>query len=166
KPARLYVIPGRAGVTIGDDCHVRLTAVEQIKAIKDATGDVPHGFYRMRRTCLEFYSGDDALNLAWLVHGASGVVSVVGHVVAAQYRKMVQAIDERDLDTARDLSAQLSPVVEGIMGGGQGAVMAKAAVHLQGHIDHLTVRSPLVQADEAELAALRDVLLTHNLLEN
>lgn len=165
-PAMVYDIPGRTGVAIGDDCLDRLAAVEQIKAIKDATGDVPQGFDRMRRTGLEFYSGDDALNLAWLVHGASGVVSVVGHVVASQYRKMVQAIDERDLDTARDLSAQLSPVVEGIMGGGQGAVMAKAAVHLQGHIDHLTVRSPLVQADEAELAALRDVLLTHNLLEN
>src|SRR5699024_12879537 len=126
-PAMVYDIPGRTGVAIGDDCLDRLAAVEQIKAIKDATGDVPQGFDRMRRTGLDFCSGDDALNLAWLVHGASGVVSVVGHVVAAQYRKMVQAIDERDLDTARDLSAQLSPVVEGIMGGGQGAVMAKAA---------------------------------------
>src|SRR5690625_3415931 len=165
-PAMVYDIPGRTGVAIGDDCLYRLAAVEQIIAIKDATGDVPQGFDRMRRTGLELYVGYGALTLEWLGSGAAGVVSVVGHVVAAQYRNMVQAIDERDLDTARDLAAQLSPMVEGIMGGGQGAVMAKTAVHLQRHIDQLTVRSPLVQADEAELAALRDVLLTHNLLEN
>lgn len=165
-PAMVYDIPGRTGVAIGDECIDRLAEVEQIKAIKDATGDVPQGFDRMRRTGLEFYSGDDALNLAWLVHGASGVVSVAGHVVASKYRDMVAAIDDRDLDTARDLSAQLAPVVDAVMGGGQGAVMAKAAAHLQGHIDQLTVRSPLVEATEAELAALRGVLTHHNLLEN
>lgn len=163
-PAMVYDIPGRTGVAIGDECLDRLARVEQIKAVKDATGDVAQGFDRMRRTGLEFYSGDDALNLAWLVHGASGVVSVVGHVVASQYRDMVQAIDDRDLDTARDLSAQLAPVVETIMGGGQGAVMAKAAVHLLGLIDHNVVRSPLVAATEAETAALRGALIEHNLI--
>ncbi len=165
-PAMVYDIPGRTGVAIGEECLDRFAEVEQIKAVKDATGDVPRGFNRMRRTGLEFYSGDDDLNLAWLVHGASGVVSVVGHVVASKYREMVQAIDDRDLDTARDLSATLAPIVGAIMGGGQGAVMAKAAVHLQGHIDHLTVRSPLVQASEEEIAAVRDVLIENNLLEN
>lgn len=165
-PAMVYDIPGRTGVAIGDECLDRLAEVDQIKAIKDATGDVPQGFNRMRRTGLEFYSGDDDLNLAWLVHGASGMVSVVGHVVADQYRAMVQAIDDRDLDTARDLSADLAPIVTAIMGGGQGAVMAKAATHLQGHIDHPSVRSPLVEASEEELAQLRQVLITHNLLEN
>lgn len=165
-PAMIYDIPGRTGVAIGDECLDRLAEVEQIKAVKDATGDVPQGFNRMRRTGLEFYSGDDDLNLAWLVHGASGVVSVVGHVVAGEYRRMVQAIDDRDLDTARDLSAQLAPVVGAIMGGGQGAVMAKAAVHLQGRIENLTVRSPLVEASKEELSALRSVLTEHNLLEN
>lgn len=165
-PAMIYDIPGRTGVAIGDECLDRLAQVEQIKAVKDATGDVPQGFNRMRRTGLEFYSGDDDLNLAWLVHGASGVVSVVGHIVSGPYRQMVQAIDDRDLDTARDLSAQLAPLVGAVMSGGQGAVMAKAAMHLLGHIDHLTVRSPLVQASEQEVAALRNALIQHNILEN
>lgn len=165
-PAMIYDIPGRTGVAISDECLDRLAQVEQIKAVKDATGNVPQGFDRMRRTGLEFYSGDDDLNLAWLVHGASGIVSVVGHVVADQYRAMVQAIDDRDLDTARDLSAELAPIVNAIMGGGQGAVMAKAVVFLQGLIDHPSVRSPLVEASEEELADLRQVLLDHKLLEN
>ena len=77
-PVMLYDIPGRTGVAIGDEILDRLAEHPQVVAVKDATGDVAQGFDRMRRTGLEFYSGDDALNLAWLVHGGSGVVSVVG----------------------------------------------------------------------------------------
>lgn len=165
-PAMLYDIPGRTGVAISDDTLDRLAEHPQILAVKDATGDVAQGFDRMRRTGLEFYSGDDSLNLAWLVHGASGVVSVVGHVVAGSYAAMVAAVDAGDLETARNISARLAPVCDAIMGGGQGAVMAKAALALQGVIDHATVRSPLVEANAAELADLRTALILHDLLED
>lgn len=164
-PAMLYDIPGRTGVAIGDEILDRLAEHPRVRAVKDATGNVPAGFDRMRRTGLEFYSGDDALNLAWLTHGASGVVSVVGHVVAAEYARMVEAIDNGDLFTARDLSADLAPVCEAIMGTGQGAVMSKAALYLQGHLPSAAVRSPLVAADEAELTDLRTALRLHSLLD-
>src|SRR5690625_5217559 len=163
--AMLYAIAGRTGVAIGDEILDRLAEHPRIRAVKDATGDVAAGFDRMRRTGLEFYSGDDALNLAWLIHGASGVVSVAGHVVAGRYAQMVKAIDDGDLFTARDLSAELAPICEAIMGGGQGAVMSKAALYLQGHLPSAAVRSPLVAANEAELADLRTALRLHGLLE-
>ncbi|MFV0427534.1 MAG: 4-hydroxy-tetrahydrodipicolinate synthase [Beutenbergiaceae bacterium] len=165
-PAMLYDIPGRTGVAIADDTLDRLAEHPQIRAVKDATGNVAAGFDRMRRTGLEFYSGDDALNLAWLVHGASGVVSVVGHLAAASYAAMVAAIDAGQLDQARDISAGLAPVVDAIMGTGQGAVLAKAALMLQGRLPHATVRSPLVSANDAELADLRTALTLHGFLED
>lgn len=165
-PAMLYDIPGRTGVAISDGTLDRLAEHPQVQAVKDATGDVAQGFDRMRRTGLDFYSGDDSLNLAWLVHGASGVVSVVGHVVAGSYAAMVAAVDAGDLETARNLHAKLAPVCDAIMGGGQGAVMAKAALALQGVIDHATVRSPLVEANAAELTELRIALTLHELLED
>lgn len=164
-PAMVYDIPGRTGVAVGDEILDRLAEHPQIRAVKDATGNVAQGFDRMRRTGLEYYSGDDSLNLAWLVHGASGVVSVVGHVTAGRYAQMVRAVDEGDLFTARDLSAQLAPVVEALMGSGQGAVMVKAALQLQGLIEHRSVRSPLVEATEAELTALRTAMAHHDLLK-
>ncbi len=165
-PAMLYDIPGRTGVAIGDEILDRLAEHPQIRAVKDATGNVAQGFDRMRRTGLEYYSGDDNLNLAWLVHGASGLVSVVSHVEAGRYAEMVGAVDSGDLYRARDLSAKLAPVVEAIMGGGQGAVMAKAALQLQGHLPHRSVRSPLVEANAAEMADLRTALTLHGLLED
>ena len=157
-PVMLYDIPGRTGVAIGDDILDRLAEHEQVLAVKDATGDVPSGFSRMRRTGLAFYSGDDALNLAWLTHGAVGVVSVVGHVRAAAYREMVEAIGRGDLRRAQDLSIELDAVCNAIMGAGQGAVYAKAALELLGAIPHRSVRSPLVEADAEELAVLAERL--------
>lgn len=165
-PVMLYDIPGRTGVAFADDTLDRLAEHPQVQAVKDATGDVAAGFDRMRRTGLDFYSGDDSLNLAWLVHGASGVVSVVGHVVATEYAAMVAAVDAGDLPAARDISARLAPVCDALMGGGQGAVMAKAALALRGTISHPTVRSPLVEANSAELADLRTALMLHGLLED
>ncbi len=165
-PVMLYDIPGRTGVAIGDDTLDRLAEHPQIRAVKDATGDVPAGFDRMRRTGLEYYSGDDNLNLAWLVHGASGVVSVAGHVVARAYAQMVQAVDDGELFLARDISANLAPVVDALLGSGQGAVMSKAALYLQNRLPASTVRSPLVEANDAELADLRTALLLHGLLED
>ncbi|WP_163542548.1 4-hydroxy-tetrahydrodipicolinate synthase [Occultella kanbiaonis] len=164
-PVMLYDIPGRTGVAIGDAILDRLAEHPRVLAVKDATGDVAQGFDRMRRTGLEFYSGDDALNLAWLTHGASGVVSVVGHIVAGGYVDMVRAIDDGDLARARDLSAGLTPVLDALMGGGQGAVMAKAALALQGVIPHPTVRLPLVEPSDTEISDLRAVLRAHGLLE-
>ena len=164
-PVMLYDIPGRTGVAIGDEIFDRLAEHPQVRAVKDATGDVAQGFDRMRRTELEFYSGDDAVNLAWLLYGGSGVVSVVGHVASGSYAALVAAVDAGDLAAARDISAKLAPVCDAVMGGGQGAVMAKAALALQGVIDHPTVRSPLVEANAVEIADLRTALILHGLLE-
>ena len=77
-PVMLYDIPGRTGVRIGTPTLLRLAEHPRIVAVKDATGDLFAGSEVMARTGLAYYCGDDALNLAWLAHGAAGVVSVVG----------------------------------------------------------------------------------------
>ena len=157
-PVMLYDIPGRTGVAIGDETLRRLAEDPRVLAVKDATGNVPAGFDRMRRTGLAFYSGDDALNLAWLTHGAVGVVSVMGHVVAGPIAEMVDCIRRGDLRRAQDLAVELAPVCQAIMGAGQGTVYAKAALDLLDVIPSRAVRSPLVAANEDELADLAERL--------
>ena len=163
-PVMLYDIPGRTGVRILDDTLARLAEHPRVKAVKDATGDVEQGFERMEATGLEYYSGDDGLNFAWLAHGASGVVSVVAHADAHSWREMITEVDAGDLDGARKVAQRIRPLVRAIMGGGQGAVMAKEALALQGRLPEATVRLPLVRAEAAEVAALREVLQAQGLL--
>lgn len=163
-PVMVYDIPGRAGVRIGTPVLLRLAEHERIVAVKDATGDVVAGAEVMAKTGLVYYSGDDALNLAWLAHGASGVVSVVGHVAGAHYKDMVAAMDAGDLPAARAVHNRLAPAVRGLMTRTQGAITAKAALQMLGVLPHRTMRLPLVAATEEEVAVLRADLAEAGLL--
>lgn len=163
-PVMIYDIPGRTGVRITDGTLARLAEHERVLAVKDATGDVEQGFRRMEATGLEYYSGDDGLNFAWLTHGASGVISVVAHADAHSWREMITEVDAGDLVAARAVARRIRPLVSTIMGGGQGAVMAKEALLLQGRIPGAAVRLPLVRAEADEVAALREVLAELGLL--
>lgn len=164
-PVMLYDIPGRAGVRIGTPTLVRLAEHPRIVAVKDATGDLFAGSEVMARTGLAYYSGDDALNLAWLAQGAAGVVSVVGHLAGAAYAAMVAAVDAGDLVAARRVHARLIPAVREIMSpASQGAVRVKAALQLTGTLTHRMTRLPLLPAPEADLPALRAALEEAELL--
>lgn len=163
-PVMVYDIPGRTGVVLKDETLDRLAEHPQILAVKDATGDVPGGFEKMNRTGLEYYSGDDALNFAWLAHGASGVVSVAGHVIASGLRALVSEVDSGDLPAARAEFHKQSAIISAIMGGGQGAVMAKEALKMQGVLPSATVRLPLVGVSDVELEGLRSTLEAEGLL--
>lgn len=164
-PVMVYDIPGRTGVKIADETFDRLAENPKIKAVKDAAGDLPTGIAVSRRTGLEYYSGDDALNLPWLTIGGSGIISVVGHIAGARYRAMVDAVDAGNYEEARTIDDGLHSLVKAIMGGGQGAVMAKEALAMTGIIPSATVRLPLVGAGQSELDALRKVLRVQGYLK-
>jgi 4-hydroxy-tetrahydrodipicolinate synthase len=163
-PVMLYDIPSRAGITITDETYRAAAANDRIVAVKDAVGDLFRGVRIMQETGLSFYSGDDVLNLGWLTHGGCGIVSVVGHVAGDRYASMVDAVDRGDLGSALATYQDLVPVVEAIMTTAQGAMTAKAALQLLGVLPTRTVRLPLVPADEALVAHLRDVLGRSGLL--
>jgi 4-hydroxy-tetrahydrodipicolinate synthase len=165
-PVLLYDIPGRTGVAIAESTYVELTKTPQVVAVKDAVGDLERGAWLMRETGIKVYSGDDALNLAWLAIGASGVVSVVGHAAARSYADMVAAVDAGDLPTARAINTRLLPAVRAMMTYTQGAITAKAALQLLGVLEHRTMRAPLPEATDEEVAIVRAGLVASGLLES
>ncbi len=163
-PVMLYDIPSRTNVTIAEDTYRRIAADDRFVAVKDAVGDLARGVRIMAETGLAFYSGDDVLNLGWLTHGGCGIVSVVGHVAGDRYAEMVDAVDRGDLTSALATYRELVPVVDAVMTTAQGAMTAKAAMQLLGVLPHRNVRLPLVPADDALVAHLRDVLTRSGLL--
>lgn len=155
-PVMLYDIPGRTGTPIDTESLFRLAGHERIVAVKDAKGDIFAGSRVIAETDLAYYSGDDALNLAWLTHGAVGVVSVVAHVAAAEYAAMVAAVERSDLVEALRIHQRLLPVVQAVMSrNSQGAITAKASVHALGLIGSRTMRPPLFAASDEQVAGLR-----------
>ncbi len=163
-PVMLYDIPGRSVIPIAPDTYRRIAEEDNVVAVKDAVGDLARGVRIMAETGLAFYSGDDVLNLGWLTHGGSGVVSVVGHVAGTQYAEMHAAVTAGDLARAFSLYSSLVPLVDAVMGRAQGAMTAKAALQLLGVLDNRNVRLPLVPASDALVAELRDVMTERGML--
>jgi 4-hydroxy-tetrahydrodipicolinate synthase len=160
----LYDIPGRAGIPITTESLLELARHPRIQAVKDAKGDLWAATRVMAETDLLWFSGDDVANLLHLANGATGVVSVVGHVAGEQYAEMVAAMDKGDLPRAREVHRQLVPAVNAIMNITQGAIMAKAALKELGVIGSAAVRLPLVEASPDQVAAVRDGLSASGLM--
>lgn len=165
-PVMLYDIPSRSSITIADETYAAMADNPLIVAVKDAVGDLNRGAWLMRETGIKIYSGDDVLNLPWLAMGASGVVSVVSHAAARQYADMVAAVDAGNLPEARSINDRLLPAVKAIMNYTQGAITAKATLQLLGVLEHRTMRAPLPEATEEEVAIIRDGLVASGLLES
>ncbi|ACU97519.1 4-hydroxy-tetrahydrodipicolinate synthase [Saccharomonospora viridis] len=155
-PVMLYDIPPRSIVPIEVDTLRRLAEHPRILAVKDAKGDLLAGSEVIANTHLAYYSGDDGLNLPWLSVGATGVVSVIGHVVAGRIRAMIDAYESGDTSTARTNHRGMIPVYRAFSRVG-GVVFAKTALRLRG-IDAGDPRLPIVPATEDQVRAIADDL--------
>jgi 4-hydroxy-tetrahydrodipicolinate synthase len=152
-PVMLYDIPARTGVPIKTETHLRLAEHPRIVAVKDAKDDLAAASEVLADTDLAFYSGTDVLTLPLLAVGASGVVSVVSHVVTAEMKEMIDKYVGGDVTGALAIHQRLLPVFEGMFRT-QGVILTKAALQILG-LPGGPVRSPLVNATDDETATLR-----------
>jgi 4-hydroxy-tetrahydrodipicolinate synthase len=157
-PVMLYDVPARTGLAMTAATLTELAAHPRIRAVKDAKGDLFEAMSVMGSTSLAYYCGIDELNLPYLASGATGVLSVVGNVVADRNAALIHAVRSGDLDTARTINGALIPLVAAVMRTSPGAVMAKAALAELGIIPHPTVRLPLLEAEPSHLAQLTNAL--------
>ncbi len=157
-PVMLYDIPGRSGTTIAVETLARVAEHPRIRAVKDATGDVARAARVMAATGLAYWSGTDELNLPLLTTGAVGVISVVGHVTAASYVRILESVRRGDLRSAQETDRALIPVVRALMNPGPGAVTAKAALQVLGVLTGRTVRLPYLPATDDEVAHIAAAL--------
>jgi 4-hydroxy-tetrahydrodipicolinate synthase len=151
-PVVLYDIPPRSVVPIDWDTIRTLSLHPNIVGVKDAKGDLHGGAMIMAETGLAYYSGDDALNLPWLAMGATGFISVWGHVAASQLRNMLSAFTSGDIATARKCHVALGALndAQNRLGG---VTMAKTGLRLLG-IETGEPRLPQVPATPEQVDAL------------
>jgi 4-hydroxy-tetrahydrodipicolinate synthase len=159
-PVMLYDVPARTGIAMEAPTLIELAGHPRIRAVKDAKGDLFEAMSVMARTPLAYYCGIDELNLPYLACGATGVVSVVGNVVADRNAGLIRSVRSGDLDLAKAIQGSLIPLVDAIMRTSQGAIMAKAALAELGIIPHATVRLPLLEPPPPHRQRLMDALAT------
>ena len=130
-PVMLYDIPPRSVVPIETETIRRLAENPRIVAVKDAKGDLNAGAELIGTTDLQFFSGDDPLNLPWLSVGATGFVSVIGHLVPGRLRELHTAFAAGDIARARAINLSLIPVIRSVARLG-GVSASKAGLRLIG----------------------------------
>jgi 4-hydroxy-tetrahydrodipicolinate synthase len=157
-PVMLYDVPHRTGTPFTAVTLTELARHPNVKAVKDAKGDLFEAVTVMAESDLAYYCGIDELSLPYLAVGACGVVSVVGNVAADKNADLIQAIRQGDLARARVIQRSLVPLADAIMRTSQGAIMAKAALTETGILGHATVRLPLTEALPEHINKLRRAL--------
>ncbi|MFD6156542.1 4-hydroxy-tetrahydrodipicolinate synthase [Nocardia sp. NPDC060256] len=151
-PVTLYDIPPRSVVPIASDTIRRLAEHPRIVAVKDAKGDMNAGADLIANTGLAFYSGDDTLNLPWLSIGATGFISVIGHLVPERLRELLTAYTSGAVARAREINAALVPLNSAMFRLG-GVAMSKGGLRLLG-IDAGEPRLPQLMPNPEQLELL------------
>ncbi|RYE93909.1 MAG: 4-hydroxy-tetrahydrodipicolinate synthase, partial [Oxalobacteraceae bacterium] len=92
-PVILYNVPGRTVADMANETVVRLSSVDNIVGIKDATGNIGRGTELLRMVDKSFgvYSGDDASAVALMLCGGAGNISVTANVAPRLMKEMCDA---------------------------------------------------------------------------
>ena len=148
KPIVLYNVPGRTGVNMSAETTLRLAEIENIVAIKEASGDreqiekiianAPEGF--------QVLSGNDDDTLWMMQQGGAGIISVASNVAPKHLADFTTAIRHGEMEKAEDLNAELTPLFKNCFVESN-PIPAKAALHAMGLIAN-ECRLPLVPCQQ------------------
>ncbi|HZT45511.1 MAG TPA: 4-hydroxy-tetrahydrodipicolinate synthase [Gaiellaceae bacterium] len=155
RPVIAYNIPGRVVVNVEPETFAELAEIPNVTAVKQAHDDLDEA-RAIVDLGLDLYSGDDNVLFPFLRVGATGVVSVLGHVVGPQLKAMIRAYRDGDEDEARRIDEELAAAYE-ILKITINPIPIKAALNLLGH-EVGGHRLPLVPPTDEELARVRDCL--------
>lgn len=162
-PIVLYDIPGRCGAGMTPETVVRLAELENIVAIKEATGKLDHASEIATRCDLTIISGDDSLTLPIASVGGKGVISVVANIVTADVKAMTDLILEGDFTSALKWHKKLFALCRNLLSLATNPIPIKAAMSMLNMCSD-EMRLPMVPMDESKKAILRQTLKAYGLL--
>ncbi|AEA47930.1 4-hydroxy-tetrahydrodipicolinate synthase [Archaeoglobus veneficus] len=163
-PIIVYNVPSRTACNITPEVAEKLSQIENIIGIKEASGNLKQIAEIIRRTPDDFVllSGDDFLTLPVLLLGGKGVISVAANVAPQLMKEMYLAFKNGDVAKARELHYKLMPLFSALFID-TNPIPVKKAMELMG-LAAGKPRLPLVELNEEKTAKLKDVLVSLGLL--
>lgn len=157
-PVMLYNIPGRSVVNMSVDTVVRLSEINNIVSIKEASGNLDMMTEIISHTPENFtlYSGDDGLTLPVLAIGGTGVVSVASHIIGNEMQEMIKLFKSGRVQEAAAAHRSLLPIMKALFAA-PNPVPVKSALNMQG-VQVGDVRLPMVPLNEEEKSTLKNFL--------
>ncbi|MGB8226468.1 MAG: 4-hydroxy-tetrahydrodipicolinate synthase [Sedimentisphaerales bacterium] len=161
-PMVLYNIPGRCGAGMTPATVARLAKIENIVAIKEATGQLDFASEVASLCDITILSGDDSLTLPIASVGGKGVISVVANVVPADVKAMTDLILEGDFVSARKWHNKLFKLSKTMLSLATNPIPVKAAMAMLGMASE-EMRLPMTPLDDSQKETLRKLLKDYGL---
>ena len=163
-PQILYNVPGRTSVDLHNSTAIRLSHIDNIIGIKDATADIERGRKLIEQSPDDFvsYSGQDTAAMDLMLAGAKGTISVTANVAPKLMHEMCTAAVAGNTDLAVELNNKLMPLHEAMFIESN-PIPAKWGVSQQGFIQN-SLRLPLVPLSDEAQDHVRAAMITTGVL--
>lgn len=159
-PIVVYNVPPRTRVNIEPATAVRLAGLKNVRALKEANGEIDHMLDMMaavKDTGLTVYSGDDSLTSVAMSLGAKGVISVAANIVPAEMKKLTDLCAAGDYAAAAAQQLRLLPFLRALFCE-VNPIPAKKAAEFIG-IRAGKPRLPLTEMEPAHAERMRRTLI-------
>ena len=157
-PIIVYNVPGRTGVNIEPPTIARLSEIEYIAGVKEASGNISQmgAILNLVPETFIVLSGDDALTLPLAALGGRGIISVVSNEIPAEMTRLARLCNEGNFHAARKLHRQYLALMD-VNFIESSPIPVKAAMGLMGLLDPIW-RLPMVAPKPESLAKIKSVL--------
>ncbi len=162
-PLMLYNVPSRTGVNMLPETVAKLSEVENVVAVKEASGSVDQVSAILNLCDINVLSGDDSLTLPMLAVGAKGVVSVAANVAPAEVKALIDDFNDFNMEEAQRIHYQLLPLFKALFCE-TNPIPVKRALSMMGLIEN-ELRPPLTPLSAENEPRLKAVLEDLGLLE-
>ena len=157
-PIILYNIPGRTGINMTVETTLRLAEIENIIAVKEASGNFEQisELIRLAPDGFTVLSGNDDVTFPLMCTGAKGVISVASNIAPFPIVRMTKLIAEGRIDEAAVLHHRLMPLFKACFVESN-PIPVKAALALSGLVKN-RLRLPLTSSLEQTDRLMEDIL--------
>ena len=163
-PIIMYSVPGRTGVNIAPETCKELSKIENIVAIKEASGNISQ-VAKIASLCqddLAIYSGNDDQIIPVLSLGGKGVISVLSNVMPKYTHDMTKKYLEGNVEQATKMQLDVIDLIDALFIE-VNPIPVKYALNLMG-FNFGKPRLPLIELSDKNKKLMEDVMKKHQLI--
>ena len=162
-PCILYNVPARTVTNLAADTVIKLSQIENIIGVKEASGNLEQISKIIGGTKDDFlvWSGNDSDTLPILALGGYGVISVASHLVGKQIKEMIDSFVNSKIETAAAIHRHLLPLVNALF-------IVSNPIPVKYALNHIGFRAgkprlPLTEPDEKSATLIEDTLKEYHI---
>ncbi len=161
-PVCLYNVPSRTGVNIDVDVLKELVKIDNVVAIKEASGNISYAAKIAAQVPdLTMYSGNDNMIVPIMSLGGKGVISVVSNILPLDTHNICEYYLKGETDKSRDLQLKMLELINDLFIE-VNPIPVKAAMNLMG-LPSGMLRLPLCDIEDGHLEILKNAMIKYGI---